>query len=187
VCGQFRGYRDEPGVAKDSHVPTFAALTLHIDSWRWAGVPFYICAGKSLATTCTEVIVELKNAPQVVFTETPPRMGNYVRFRLSPDMRIAIGARIKAPGEKMQGEQKELSVVQVKTADEMSPYERLLGDAIAGDTTMFARQDVVEAAWRVVDPVLGCEGDRHPYEPGSWGPAAAESLADAVGGWNRPT
>jgi glucose-6-phosphate 1-dehydrogenase len=187
VRGQFRGYLKEPGVAPDSQVATFAALRLHLDSWRWHGVPFFIRAGKCLPVTRTEVIVELKNPPPVVFRESVPKLGNYVRLRLSPTLEIALGARTKRPGERMVGQPIELNLVDRPDqgcGGRMEAYERLLGDAMLGDTTLFARQDVVEAAWAVVDPVLH---DPHPsalYEPGSWGPPEAERLVHEVGGWN---
>ena len=189
VRGQFRGYREEPGVAPDSYMATYAALRLHIDSWRWHGVPFYVRAGKSLKTTCTEVTVELKHAPPVVFAEPPSAMGNCVRFRLSPQVAIAIGARVKTPGEKMVGEPVELSVVEQPTqgvAGRMEAYERLLGDAMNGDATLFARQDVVEAAWAIVDPVIHGPSPLYAYEPGSWGPAEADRLVTDLGGWSTP-
>jgi glucose-6-phosphate 1-dehydrogenase len=172
VRGQFRGYRDEPGVAPDSNVATSAALRLYVDSWRWHGVPFYVRAGKSLAKTCTEVTVELRHAPPVVFAEPAAEAGNYVRFRLSPEVVIAVGARAKRPGEGMAGQPVELSVVeqpQQGRDGRLGDYERLLGDAMAGDATLFARQDVVEAAWAIVDPVLRDPSQPFPYEPGSWG------------------
>jgi glucose-6-phosphate 1-dehydrogenase len=189
VRGQFRGYRDEPGVSKDSYMATYAALRLYVDSWRWEGVPFYVRAGKSLKMTATEVVVELKNPPQVVFTEATPSVGNYVRFRLNPNVVIAIGARAKRPGEGMAGQPTELSVVE--TAEQgkgvrMEAYERLLGDAMAGDATLFARQDVVEAAWAIVDPVIHGPSPMYEYEPGSWGPPQADRLVAEVGGWNTP-
>jgi glucose-6-phosphate 1-dehydrogenase len=186
VRGQFRGYRTEPGVAPDSYMATYAALELWVDSWRWHGVPFYVRAGKSLATTCTEVLVELKAPPPVVFSEPPPAMGNYVRFRLSPEVVIGLGARAKRPGEAMVGEPVELCVLKQTGADAMDAYERLLGDAMVGDCTLFARQDVVEAAWAVVDPVIHGPSPLHEYEPGSWGPPEADRLVAAVGGWNTP-
>jgi glucose-6-phosphate 1-dehydrogenase len=186
VRGQFRGYRDEPGVAKDSLVGTYAALRLHIDSWRWSGVPFYVRAGKSLKITATEVFAELKVPPQVVFDEPAPTVGNYVRFRLGPHVAIALGARAKRPGSGMTGQDVELSVVEQPLASRLLPYERLLGDAIAGDATLFARQDVVEAAWAVVDPLLQNPGEMFEYEPGSWGPREADQLVAEVGGWNTP-
>jgi len=184
--GQFRGYRDEPGVAKDSPVSTYAALRLDVDSWRWADVPFYVRAGKCLKTTTTEVFVELKVPPQVVFAEARPSVGNYVRFRLNPQVAIAIGARGKRPGETMAGRHVELSVVDQPAETRLGDYERLLGDAIAGDATLFARQDVVEAAWAIVDPLLADPGELFEYEPGSWGPPQADRLVAEIGGWNTP-
>jgi glucose-6-phosphate 1-dehydrogenase len=189
VRGQFRGYRQEAGVVSDSRVPTFAALRLFVDSWRWEGVPFLVRAGKSLATTCTEAMVELKEPPPVVFPEPVPRRGNYIRFRLSPEVAIGIGARRKYPGEGMTGEPTELAVVdtpQQGEAPRLGDYERLLGDAVSGDPTLFARQDVVEAAWAVVEPVLHTSAPLYEYDPGTWGPPEAASFADAVGGWNTP-
>jgi glucose-6-phosphate 1-dehydrogenase len=186
VRGQFRGYRDEPGVARDSLIGTYAALRLHIDSWRWSGVPFYVRAGKNLEITATEVFAELKVPPQVVFDEPAPTVGNYVRFRLGPNVAIAVGARAKRPGSGMTGQDVELSVVEQPVAARLLPYERLLGDAIAGDATLFARQDVVEAAWAVVDPLLQNPGELFEYEPGSWGPSQADKLVAEVGGWNTP-
>jgi glucose-6-phosphate 1-dehydrogenase len=189
VRGQFRGYRDEPGVAKDSYMATYAALRLHVDSWRWEGVPFYVRAGKSLKMTTTEVFVELKTPPPVVFTEPLPSLGNYLRFRLSPHVAIAIGARAKRPGEGMMGRPVELVVTdeaEQGEAGRMEAYERLLGDAMAGDATLFARQDVVEAAWAIVDPVIHGPSPMFEYEPGSWGPPQADKLVAEVGGWNTP-
>jgi glucose-6-phosphate 1-dehydrogenase len=187
VRGQFRGYRDEPGVARDSQVGTYAALRLDVDSWRWEGVPFYVRAGKCLKTTTTEVFVEFKLPPQVVFTEATPSVGNYVRFRLSPQVAIAIGARAKRPGEGMGGRPVELSVVEQPVESRLGDYERLLGDALAGDATLFARQDVVETQWAIVDPLIQHPGPMFEYEPGSWGPPQAERLVSEVGGWNTPT
>jgi len=189
VRGQFRGYRDEPGVARDSYMATYAALQLHVDSWRWDGVPFYVRAGKSLAKTVTEVMIELKKPPQVVFHEAAPMRGNYVRLRLSPIVEIAVGARTKQAGEAMKGEAVELLVSERPEqgqAGRMEAYERLLGDAITGDATLFARQDVVEAAWAIVDPVIHGPSPMYDYEPGSWGPREADALVAAVGGWNTP-
>ena len=184
--GQFRGYRDEPGVAKDSYIGTYAALKLWIDSWRWAGVPFFVRGGKALQKTVTEVVVELKTPPQVVFQEPAFSQGNYVRFRLGPDVQIAIGARAKRVGEGMAGRPVELAVVQQQTGDEMDAYERLLGDAMEGDPTLFARYDTVEAAWRIVEPVIHGPSDLWEYEPGSWGPPQADALVAKVGGWHTP-
>jgi glucose-6-phosphate 1-dehydrogenase len=191
VRGQFIGYRDEPGVARTSPMPTYAALRLYVDSWRWEGVPFYVRAGKSLQKTATEVIVELRHPPQVVFNEATPQIGNYVRFRLSPQVVIAVGARAKRPGEGMAGRAVELSVVdEGQQRDNQAPrigdYERLLGDAIAGDATLFARQDIVEAAWAIVDPIIRANGRLYEYEPGSWGPIQADKLVVGEGGWNTP-
>jgi glucose-6-phosphate 1-dehydrogenase len=183
VRGQFRGYRQEAGVAPDSTVETFAAVRLHIDSWRWDGVPFFICAGKCLPTTTTEVRVTLKRPP---LTHLAPGETNYVRFRLSPDVTIGIGARVKRPGEGMVGEPTELNVVHHPRADEMDPYERLLRDAMVGDATLFARQDGVEAAWAIVEPILGNVTPVEEYEPATWGPPAASRLTAHIGGWHRP-
>ena len=184
--GQFRGYRDEPGVAPNSQVGTYAALRLDVDSWRWEGVPFYVRAGKCLAMTTTEVLVELKVPPQVVFNEATPSMGNYLRIRLNPEVAIAIGARAKKPGEGMTGQPVELSVVQQPAEGRLGDYERLLGDAMNGDATLFARQDVVEAAWAIVDPLIKSPTPIFEYEPGSWGPSEADALVAEVGGWNTP-
>jgi glucose-6-phosphate 1-dehydrogenase len=188
VRGQFRGYRDEPGVAKDSKVATYAALKLHVDSWRWHGVPFFVRAGKSMKETYTDVIVELKVPPPVVFKEPPPRMGNYLRFRLTPNIAITAGARVKKPGEGMVGEPRELQLVDAAAqgaSGRMEAYERLLGDAMMGDATLFAREDVVEAAWAIVDDVLKSPGALHEYEQGSWGPKEADALVEEIGGWNN--
>jgi glucose-6-phosphate 1-dehydrogenase len=189
VRGQFRGYRDEPGVPKTSYMGTYAALRLYVDSWRWEGVPFYVRAGKCLKMTCTEVTVELRNPPPVVFSEPTPSVGNYVRFRLNPQVAIAIGARAKRPGEGMMGQPLELSVVEQPEQGKdgrLDAYERLLGDAMAGDATLFARQDVVEAAWAIVDPVIHGPSPMFEYEPGTWGPPQADRLVADVGGWNTP-
>jgi len=184
--GQFQGYRDEPGVAPNSPVATYAALRLDVDSWRWQGVPFYVRAGKCMKMTATEVFVELKTAPQVVFTEPKFSLGNYLRIRLNPEVAIAIGARAKRPGEGMVGQPVELSVVEQPAEASLGDYERLLGDAMNGDATLFARQDVVEAAWAIVDPLIKDPGAMFEYEPGSWGPPQADALVAEVGGWNTP-
>ena len=189
VRGQFRGYQDEPGVAKNSYMATYAALRLHVDSWRWDGVPFFVRAGKALAKTITEVSIELKQPPQVVFSEKTPARGNYVRFCLSPAVVIAVGARIKRPGESMCGDPIELIVMEGAEQGQegrMDAYERLLGDAMAGDATLFAREDVVEAAWAIVDPVIHGPSPLYEYEPGTWGPREADALVEPVGGWHTP-
>jgi glucose-6-phosphate 1-dehydrogenase len=189
IRGQFRGYRDEPGVAKDSYMATYAALRLQVDSWRWQGVPFYVRAGKCLAKTVTEVAVEFKLPPQVVFAEPTPEMGNCVRFRFSPEVSITLDARAKRPGEEMVGEPVALTVSEGPEQGQdgrMDAYERLLGDAMAGDATLFARQDVVEAAWAIVDPVIHGPSPMFAYDPGTWGPAEADALVADVGGWNTP-
>lgn len=190
VLGQFRGYRDEPDVAGDSRVPTYAAVRMYIDSWRWEGVPFLVRSGKSLASTVTEVTVELHTPPQTVFREPRPKVGNLLRFRLNPNVVIALNVRAKTPGEGMNGAPVELSLVEEpmhSAQARMDPYERLLGDAMVGDATLFARQDVVEAAWHAVDPIVNNHDITvHEYHPGSWGPEAAEALAENLGGWNPP-
>lgn len=185
VRGQFAGYRNEDGVAPDSQVETFVALRLFVDTWRWAGVPFYIRAGKKLPVTCTEVRVQLATPPQIVFPDDPPHAANHLRFQLSPDVIIAQGARIKAPGERMTGQEVEL-VVRDDTSDDMLPYERLLGDALRGDTSLFTRDDCVEEAWRILDPVLAQHTPLDAYEPGSWGPARAQELIAGSSGWHAP-
>jgi glucose-6-phosphate 1-dehydrogenase len=184
VRGQFRGYRNEPGVAPDSKVETFAAVKLEIDSWRWQGVPFYIRAGKSLPVTCTEVVVRLRRAPKIFPTcEGKP---NYVRFRVSPDMTLALGATTMDLEDKMIGQQVELLVSRRPGPAEMDAYERVLGDAIAGDPTLFAREDYVEEAWRIVDPALATNTPVHEYEPGTWGPAEVDAHLAPSGGWQNP-
>jgi len=187
VRGQFVGYHDEPGVAADSDVETYVAVRFFIDSWRWEGVPFYVRAGKKLPATCTEVMVELKAPPQRVFadSEPPPGKTNYLRFRLNPEVVIALGARAKRPGEDFVGRQLELYLCNSST-DEMTPYERLIGDALEGEKLLFAREDGVEAAWRVVDPVVRDHPRAIPYDPGSWGPSEADALVAADGGWHDP-
>lgn len=185
VRGQFRGYLDEPGVAKGSRTETFAALRLDIDSWRWAGVPVYIRAGKSLPVTCTEVLVRLRRAPKIF----PTRAGapNHFRFRISPDTTLALGATIPDEGGSMVGEQIELLASRRPGPGERDAYERVLGDALAGDRTLFAREDYVEEAWRIVDPVLKTETPVHVYEPGTWGPAEVGDAVTPPGGWLNPT
>ena len=185
VRGQYRGYREESGVAADSQVETFAAVRLHIDTWRWAGVPFYIRAGKRLPFTATEVMVELHRPPQTVFDEIKPGQSNYFHFRLSPNVFISLCARAKVPGESMVGEEVEL-VARHHSGDEMSPYDRLLSDAVRGDPSLFAREDSVEAAWRLVDPILRNVTPVHEYEPNTWGPAEADRIIRGDGGWHNP-
>jgi glucose-6-phosphate 1-dehydrogenase len=187
VRGQFEGYRDEPGVAPDSDVETYAAVRLHVDSWRWSGVPWYLRAGKELPEHVTEVRVDLHAPPQKIFDDAGPAEPetNYIRFRLFPDVRIAFGARAKTPGEAMKGEMQELALTE-QHADEMSAYERLLGDAMAGEALLFAREDGVEAAWRVVDKVLTDHHEAHPYAPGTWGPKLADHLRGEGERWLEP-
>jgi glucose-6-phosphate 1-dehydrogenase len=187
VRGQFDGYRDEDGVAPDSDVETYVAMRLFIDSWRWGGVPFYIRAGKRLPVDCTEVRVELKSPPQQVFPESLPSPGdtNYLRFRLNPKVAIALGARAKSPGENFTGRQLELYLCD-QHPDEMQPYERLLADAMHGETLLFAREDGVEAAWAVVEPVLEQHAPVVTYAAGSWGPSEADALIVTDGGWHDP-
>jgi glucose-6-phosphate 1-dehydrogenase len=185
VRGQFRGYRNEKGVAPDSQVETFAAVKLYVDTWRWAGVPFFIRAGKQMPVTTTEVLVELKRPPLAVFDPITQGDADYFRFRLSPDVSISLGARAKLPGEAMAGERVELVVRQTQ-ADEMTPYERLLGDALRGDPMLFVREDEVEAAWAVVDPILGNATPVHDYEPNTWGPIEADCIIAGDGGWHNP-
>jgi glucose-6-phosphate 1-dehydrogenase len=186
VRGQYRGYRDEPGVASDSYMGTYAALRLAVDSWRWQGVPFLVRAGKCLAQSVVEVTAEFKNPPQVVFEEPTPSVGNLVRFRLQPQVAISISARAKQPGARMLGRPVELSVVEQPDSGRLDAYERLLGDAMVGDSTLFSRQDAVEASWAIVDPVIHGESPLYEYERGSWGPPQADRLAVEVGGWNQP-
>ncbi len=173
VRGQFRGYRQEEGVALDSTVETFVAARLRIDSPRWDGVPFFIRAGKCLPTTMSEVLVTLKPA---ALNTLCPGQANYVRFRLSPEMVIAIGALVKRPGEQLIGDPIELKVVNHPRGDEMDAYERLLSDAMVGDDTLFAGREGVEAAWAVVQPILGSATPVHEYEAGTWGPSEAEKF-----------
>jgi glucose-6-phosphate 1-dehydrogenase len=187
VRGQYSGYRKEPGVASDSDVETFCALRLFIDSWRWAGVPWYLRSGKFLAETAAEVLVELKPPPQRLFADSLPSSGrtNYLRFRISPNSAIALAARVKRVGEEFIGEQRELYLVEEQIGAEM-PYERLLADAMAGRGALFTRQDAVEAAWAVVDQVLTDHHPAIPYKRGSWGPKEADALFSNDGFWHNP-
>jgi glucose-6-phosphate 1-dehydrogenase len=185
VRGQYIGYRQEAGVSPHSHVETFAAVKLYLDTWRWADVPFYIRAGKCLPVTATEILVELKTPPLAVFGEVEPPQSNYYRFRLSPDVIISVGARAKVPGEAMWGEGVQL-IVRSHPADGMPPYERLLWDAMRGDPSLFVREDSVEAAWKVVDPVLGNVTPVYDYAPNTWGPSEADRIIERDGGWHNP-
>ncbi len=185
VRGQYAGYRDIHGVKPDSQTETFVALRLYIHSWRWDGVPFYIRSGKALKTTATEVIAKLYRPPAIFPTYPPP--GNYVRFRLSPVPAIAIGSSIKEAGELFNGCAVELAATQDCGTDTLLPYEELIGDAMAGNQTWFARQDYVEEAWRILDPVLNDAPPVHVYEQKSWGPSEAAKLTENVGGWWNPS
>lgn len=185
VRGQFHGYRQEPGVKPDSDVETYAAMRLFIDTWRWADVPFFIRAGKCLPVTATEVLVDFKRPPRETFGETVTGLGDHLRLRLSPDVLIALGMRVKQPGEHMAGEPVEL-IATHQTGSEMAPYERLLGDALKGDQSLFASEDAVEAQWRIVDPVLSEGTALHEYQPGTWGPAEADRLTAEFEGWIDP-
>jgi glucose-6-phosphate 1-dehydrogenase len=185
VRGQFRGYRSEKGVAPTSQVETYVAVKLFIDTWRWAGVPFYIRAGKCLPVTSTTVTVEFKRPPRETFGEIVPFFSNHLRFRLSPDVLIALGVRIKMPGERKVGEDVELVALQ-NVVDAMSPYERLLGDAMAGDATLFASEESVEEQWRIVEPILESGTPLYFYEPDSWGPAEADQVIARDGKWYNP-
>ena len=178
VRGQVRGYREEPGVAAGSTTETFFALKLHVNSWRWQGVPFFFRGGKCLPVTRTEVVAKLRRPPAIV--ENVPLPRNHVRFRLSPDFAISLGASIKAPGETLAAEPVELDVAHARAGD-LDPYEELLGDAMRGDSFRFAREDYVEEAWRIVDPAIQASTPIHEYEPGTWGPKEAERMVP--GGW----
>ncbi len=182
VRGQFKGYLNEPGVAANSKVETFAALRLEIDSWRWKGVPFYIRVGKNLPVTCTEVMAHFRRPP-TIFNQ--PGLGqNYLRFRISPQITIAIGANVMAPGSELKGETVEMVAARRPLADESEPYELLLGDAMAGDSTLFARQDYVEEAWRIVDPVLKAATPVYQYDVDTWGPKEVAQNVVPAGGWD---
>ena len=183
VRGQFRGYRDEPGVAPGSSVETFAAVRLFVDSWRWEGVPFLIRAGKRLALTATEAVVKFRRPP---IGRVRHADRNYVRFRLGPDLSIAIGARVKSPGEGLTTKSVELSAVRNQMGDEVSAYERLIADAMDGDPLLFARADAVEAMWAIVDPLVAAATPVIEYEPGTWGPVEQDGLAADSGGWENP-
>ncbi|HWH03813.1 MAG TPA: glucose-6-phosphate dehydrogenase [Gemmatimonadales bacterium] len=188
VRGQYAGYRKEPGVAKESDVETFCALRLFIDSWRWNGVPWFLRSGKYLPETVAEVLVELKPPPARLFADSTPPAGpaNYLRFRLSPDAAVALAARVKHPGKEFVGDLRELYMVEEVLGAE-APYERLLGDAMIGDGALFTREDAVEAAWTVVDPVLQKHSRALPYARGTWGPKEADALIAAFGPWHNPS
>lgn len=187
VRGQYAGYRQEHGVAKNSSVETFCALRLFIDSWRWQGVPWYLRSGKNLAVTAAEVLVELKPPPQKLFDDAIQGTGraNYLRFRLSPNAALALAARVKKAGKEFVGEQQELFLLN-EQLDAESPYARLLSDAMAGDGALFTREDALEAAWKVVNPVLDHPPSVHPYKAGSWGPKQADALIAGSGNWHNP-
>jgi glucose-6-phosphate 1-dehydrogenase len=182
VRGQFHGYRDENGVARDSQVETFAVARLQIDSWRWQGVPFYVRAGKSLPVTCTEVVARLRRPPSILY---PSSRANYVRFRIGPTTELAFGLNVMDAQETGVGEPTELIASRHPGARERDAYERVLGDALVGDRMLFAREDYVEEAWRIVDPVLGTATPIHIYEPGTWGPPQAAAVTPP-GGWQNP-
>ena len=182
--GQFRGFRSETGVAPDSTTETFAALRLDIDSWRWQGVPFYIRAGKNLPVTCTEIMVRFRRAPNCYpdLASAP----NHLRFRISPTVQFAIGMLVVADDDKMAGSLKELAGTPTPISDEKDAYERVLTDAIEGDATLFARQDYVEEAWRIVDPALKASTPIYEYEQKTWGPVEVENTSQPPGGWVNP-
>ncbi len=184
VRGQFRGYRKESGVAPDSQVETFAALRLEVKSWRWQGVPFYIRAGKSLPVTCTELLVRLRRPPTVFPACNPAQ--NYFRFRVSPDITGAFGVTVNDPEEKMVGQQIELIASRHPSVEGADAYERLLRDAMEGDATLFAREDYVEEAWRIVDPVLKAGTPVYEYDPETWGPSEVDQKVVPPGGWQNP-
>ena len=184
IRGQFRGYRQEKGVAPDSGMETFAALRLEVDSWRWKGVPFYIRAGKNLPVTCTEVIGRFRKPPAVVKDSALSQ--NHLRFRISPEMTIAIGATVMSQGEVLKGENVEMVASRHPRPEDIEAYERVLGDAMAGDATLFARQDYVEEAWRIVDPALKAGTPIFEYEKGAWGPSEVDQRVLPAGGWHNP-
>ena len=187
VRGQYEGYREEQGVAKDSDVETFCALRLFIDSWRWDGVPWYLRSGKCLAATAAEVLVELKPPPQRLFDDSAAvgQRANYLRFRISPNAAIALAARVKLAGKDFVGDQRELYLLEEQAGEE-TPYERLLSDAMVGDGALFTREDAVEAAWAVVEPILNSDTPPHTYKQGSWGPEQADALIAPAGVWHNP-
>jgi len=184
VRGQFRNYRKEPGVNANSQTETFAVVKLQVDSWRWKGVPFYIRAGKNLPVTATEVFARFRTPPTII--RDTEMMPNHLRFRISPDIAIALGVTAMARGEKPTGQFVEMLSCQHPDPGEMAAYERVLGDAITGDRTLFAREDYVEEAWRIVDPALKAGTPIYEYEPHTWGPAEADARLKPEGGWHNP-
>ena len=183
VRGQYAGYRSVRGVKPNSDIETYVAIRLYIDSWRWAGVPVYIRAGKRLPLTAAEVVVEFDRPPRDVFADQSGR--SHLRMRLGPDVSVAMGLRVKRPGELMIGETVELMLAE-HPAELTPPYQRLLGDAMRGDSELFGREDVIDAQWRIVEPILVAPPPCHVYEPGSWGPEAADALIGADGPWRDP-
>jgi glucose-6-phosphate 1-dehydrogenase len=181
VLGQFKGYLDEPGVAKDSQVETFVAVRLFLNSWRWKDVPFYVRTGKSLGATTTHIVAKMRQPPAIFSTDPPP--ANYIRFQVSPDVKIAIGALEKSSGSGFIGHPVELVASTQPGVLDMLPYEELLEDAMIGNQRRFARQDYVEASWSLLDPILSGHLPVHVYEPGSWGPPEADDLYSDHGGW----
>ena len=185
VRGQYQGYRAVPGVAPESAVETYVAARLSVDSWRWAGVPIFIRAGKKLPVTSSEVLVEFKRPPRETFAEIVPAYSSHLRIRISPDVSIGMGVRVKTPGEHMMGTDVELLLTR-QTTDDRPPYQRLLGDAMSGNAELFAREDAVEAQWTVVDQVLGDRTPLYAYGPGTWGPEEAQQLVSGNGPWHDP-
>jgi glucose-6-phosphate 1-dehydrogenase len=185
IRGRYRGYRQEKGVASDSKTETFAALRLEIDSWRWKGVPFYIRAGKNLPVTSTEVLARLRKPP--AFIQECALLQNHLRFRISPEMTIAVGATVLGESDDMKGQKVEMIASRRPSAEEMEAYERILGDALSGDRTNFAREDYVEEAWRIVDPILKADTPIYEYEKGTWGPTQADEVVVPPGGWHNPS
>lgn len=187
VRGQYQGYQDEPHVDSNSDVETYCALRLFIDSWRWSGVPWFLRSGKFLAQDAAEVLVQLKAPPQKLFADSQPNNGraNYIRFRLSPSSAVALAARVKRSGKEFVGDQRELYLLDVDPLEE-TPYERLLADAMAGDRALFTSEKAIEAAWKVLEPVLNDHHQAWPYERGSWGPEQADALVADYGGWHNP-
>jgi glucose-6-phosphate 1-dehydrogenase len=184
VRGQFRGYRNENGVSANSRTETFAALKLEVNSWRWRGVPFYIRAGKQMPITCTEILVRLRRPPDIYRAGGFP--SNHIRLRISPDVVIALGMMVMSPDKDVIGEPVEMVANRHPEANEMDAYERVLGEAVAGDTTLFAREDYVEEAWRILDPVLRADTPVHEYDPGTWGPTVENPSIVPAGGWHTP-